>query len=162
VSGWVDREDVRRLYDQHGPALLAYACSILRDYSTAEDMLHQVFVRLLRGDIKIAGSPSSYLFTAVRNAALDYRRHHFREVSLEIDVGWLESPAGMKETGISLQSALWELPEEQREIIVLHVWGQMKFEEAAQVLGISPNTAASRYRYGLTKLREKLKPDAED
>jgi RNA polymerase sigma-70 factor (ECF subfamily) len=50
-----------------------------------------------------------------------------------------------------------ELPEEQREVIMLHVWGQMSFEETAAALGISPNTAASRYRYGLSKLREQFK-----
>ncbi len=161
MSGRVDREYVRRLYDQHGAALMAYACSILRDYSTAEDMLHQVFLRLLRGDTKITGSPVSYLFTAVRNASLNYRRDHLREIPLELDGGWLESPATMKETAIALQSELWELPEEQREIIVLRVWGQMNFEEAARVIGISPNTAASRYRYGLAKLRERLKERAK-
>lgn len=79
-----DRDEVRRLYEVHGPALLAYACAFLRDPSEAEDMLHQVFL----------------------------------------------------------------------ELIVLRVWGQLTFEEIGGVVGISPNTAASRYRYGLAKLTE--------
>jgi RNA polymerase sigma-70 factor (ECF subfamily) len=61
-----------------------------------------------------------------------------------------------------LDSALKELPAEQREVIVLHVWGQMTFEEAAAALEISANTAASRYRYGLAKLKEQLKPFAKE
>jgi RNA polymerase sigma-70 factor (ECF subfamily) len=53
-----------------------------------------------------------------------------------------------------LQSALRTLPGEQREVVVLRIWGQLTYEEAAAVIGISPNTAASRYRYGIEKLRE--------
>jgi RNA polymerase sigma-70 factor (ECF subfamily) len=55
---------------------------------------------------------------------------------------------------LALQSALRMLPQEQREIVVLHIWGELTFEDAAAIVGISPNTAASRYRYGLGKLRE--------
>ena len=50
-GGKLDREAVRTLYDEHGRTLLAYACAILPDRFAAEDVLHQVFVRLLRGDI---------------------------------------------------------------------------------------------------------------
>jgi RNA polymerase sigma-70 factor (ECF subfamily) len=68
----------------------------------------------------------------------------------------------MEDTGLALQSALAELPVEQREIMVLRVWGQMTFEEAAATLDISPNTAASRYRYALAKLKERLQPLAKE
>ena len=67
---------------------------------------------------------------------------------------WLESPDGSRETSLALQSALRMLPGEQREIVVLRIWGALTFEEAAAVIGISPNTAASRYRYGIAKLKE--------
>jgi RNA polymerase sigma-70 factor (ECF subfamily) len=155
-------EEVRRLYEKHGRALLAYACSFVSDYSAAEDVLHQVFVRLLRGDIEITGPPVAYLYRAIRNAALNTLRRHSREVELDSNAGWLESPPGMEEMGVALQSVLRNLPEEQREIIVLRVWGQMSFEEAAAVVGISPSTAASRYRYGLMKLRERLRPSQKE
>ena len=55
---------------------------------------------------------------------------------------------------MALQSALRMLPDEQREVLVLRIWGQLMFDEAAAVIGVSPNTAASRYRYGLAKLKE--------
>jgi RNA polymerase sigma-70 factor (ECF subfamily) len=160
VSG-LDRDEVRRLYDQHGRALLAYACSIVKDYSTAEDILHQVFIRLLRGKITISGSARTYLHTAVRNAAFNHRRRESRETELKGESAWLEAPAGMAEVALTLQAALWQLPQEQREIIVLRIWSQMSFDEAAQVIGISINTAASRYRYGIAKLKERLKPMEE-
>jgi RNA polymerase sigma-70 factor (ECF subfamily) len=146
--------DARRLYEEHGRALLAYACALLRDPSAAEDVLHQVFLKVLRGGVVIEGEPRPYLFRAVRNAALNHIRGKAREVELGDAVMWLESPDGSKETSLALQSALRTLPEEQREVVVLHVWGELTFEEAAAVIGISPNTAASRYRYGIAKLKE--------
>src|SRR5262245_37514761 len=149
-----DRDSVRRLYDEHARGLLAYACSFVASFATAEDVLHQVFERLLRGDLAITGAPVAYLYRAVRNASLNKIRDRAGDVVF--DEGWLESPAGMEQTAVEIQSALKELPEEQREVILLHVWGQMSFEEVASALEIPPNTAASRYRYGLLKLREQF------
>ena len=151
-------DDVRKLYEQHRRGLFAYACSFVSSFATAEDILQHVFTRLLRFDVEITDSPIPYLYRAVRNTALNQIRDRSREVSLED--GWLDSPSGMEQTGLELQSALKDLPEEQREVILLHVWGEMSFEETAAALGISPNTAASRYRYGLSKLREQFQVDA--
>ena len=147
-------EDIRRLYEEHGRALLAYACALLRDPSAAEDVLHQVFLNLLKGRAAMNGQPAPYLFRAVRNVALNHIRGQSREVEIGDRAVWLESPDGSAETSVALQSALRALPGEQREMVVLKVWGQLTFEEAASVIGISPNTAASRYRYGLEKLRD--------
>lgn len=154
MSERISRDSVQRLYREHGRGLLAYACSFVMSFATAEDVLHQVFERLLRGDLSISGAPVSYLYRAVRNASLNKVRDRAGDVAW--NEGWLRSPAGMEQTALELQSELRELPEEQREVIVLHIWGQMSFEEVANALAISANTAASRYRYGLSKLREKF------
>jgi RNA polymerase sigma-70 factor (ECF subfamily) len=148
------RDGVRQLYEQHGRGLLAYACSFVTSIAAAEDVLHQVFERLLRGDLSISGGPVAYVYRAVRNTSLNMIRDRAGDVDLE--EGWLDGPAGMEHTAVELQSALRELPEAQREVILLHIWGQMTFEEVGDALGIAPNTAASRYRYGLSKLREQF------
>jgi RNA polymerase sigma-70 factor, ECF subfamily len=161
-TGALDPQQVRALYEHHGAVLLAYAVSLLQDRAASEDILHQVFLRLLRGPVAITGPPLHYLYRAIRNTALNYQRQRAREVALAPNGHWLESPPGMEEIGLALQSALQELPDEQREIIVLRVWGQMTFEEAAGTLGIPANTAASRYRYGLARLKERLQPLAKE
>jgi RNA polymerase sigma-70 factor (ECF subfamily) len=140
--------------------LLAYAVSLLSNRAASEDVVQQVFTRLLRGDLQINGAPTPYLYRAVRNAAQNFRRDHVREVDLD-GIGWLESPPGKEDDALALQSALRVLPSEQREVVVLHVWGQMTFDEVAATLDVSPNTVASRYRYGLARLRSELKPLAE-
>jgi RNA polymerase sigma-70 factor (ECF subfamily) len=161
-TGKLSHEQVRGLYEQHGAALLAYAISLLQDRSASEDVVHQVFVKLLQGQVGINGQPLHYLYRAVRNTSLNHRRNHSRERELPANGHWLESPPGMETMGLAIQSALGDLPEEQREIVVLRVWGQLTFEEAALALDIPANTAASRYRYALAKLKERLQPLAKE
>jgi RNA polymerase sigma-70 factor (ECF subfamily) len=150
----LSREQIQRLYEEHSRGLVAYSCSFVQAYAAAEDVLQQTFEKLLRGEFEIIGSPVPYLYRAVRNASLNYIRDHSRETPLE--AGWLRAVQEADWTPLMLESALQQLPEEQRAVIVLHIWGRMSFEEVATVLGIFPNTAASRYRYGLAKLREQF------
>jgi DNA-directed RNA polymerase specialized sigma24 family protein len=82
VSGTRDRNEVRELYELHGRALLAYACAFLHDPSEAEDVLHQVFLQLLRDGRTEIESPG-YLFRAVRNRVLNHLRGRSREVALD-------------------------------------------------------------------------------
>jgi RNA polymerase sigma-70 factor (ECF subfamily) len=153
------REDVARLYTEHGGLLLGYACALLGDRSTAEDVVQQVFSRVLRGDIALRGAPVAYFCRAIRNAVLNHRRTKSREVELdEHATGWLEAPRGLEELGLAIEEALQYLPEEQREVVVLRVWGQLTFQEIAETLEAPANTVASRYRYGLAKLRNLLQP----
>jgi RNA polymerase sigma-70 factor (ECF subfamily) len=145
-------EDVQELYREHGPALLAYATALLGERAAAEDVLHQVFLKLLGGRLEIPSDARPYLFRAVRNTALNSRRSRARDVPL--DEQWLIKPVDAVDAGLAVEQALRELPAEQREVVVLHVWGAMTLEEIASVLELSANTVGSRYRYGLRRLRE--------
>ena len=93
------RDEIGRLYEAHGRVLLGYAWSLLADRGAAEDVVHQVFTRLLRGDISISGSPVAYLCRAVRNGASNHRRARIREVELEPHAQWLEAPGGRRADG---------------------------------------------------------------
>ena len=143
---------MRRLYDQHGPALVAYACSFVTDAAAAEDVVHQVFLRLLSAEIAIPDVPVAYVYRAVRNAALNAQRSGLRAVEVDPQSSVFQHRCGNQE------SALAELPEEQREVVVMRVWSGMTLEEVAAAAGAPLNTIASRYRYALEKLREKLRP----
>jgi len=150
------REEVERLYAQYGPALVAFACSILNDRASAEDVLHQVFLKLLERSVLAPEDPRTYLYRAVRNTALNVQRTRSRRVELASQPPWFEATSGDSSEAIALEQAVKELPSEQREVIMLRVWGGMTLEEAAVILEIPANTVASRYRYGLAKLRERL------
>jgi RNA polymerase sigma-70 factor, ECF subfamily len=148
-------DEVLAFYQQHGPALLAYGVSILGDKARAEDVLHHVFLNLLDRD-KLPMEARPYLFKAVRNGSLNAMRGSARLTSLE-NQEWLVRPIGMVEAALEIEGAMGQLPPEQREVVVMKIWGEMTLTEVAQVLEIPENTVASRYRYALNKLREFLK-----
>ena len=150
------------MYGQHGPALLAYARSFVANAAIAEDVLQQVFVKLLQGRISMPDAPLGYLYRAVRNAALNTRRNGRRDARLDSESAWFAHRGGDREAVLALQAALLELPEEQREVVMMRVWSGMTLEEIARTTDVSLNTVASRYRYALGKLRERLKPYGRD
>jgi RNA polymerase sigma-70 factor, ECF subfamily len=150
--------DVRHLYDRHGPALVAYACSFVTDAAAAEDVVHQVFLRLLSSEIVMPDVPVAYIYRAVRNAAPNARRNGRRDAPLDPQRGVFKHRGGNMEAALALEKVLEELPEEQREVVVMRIWSGLTLEEAAATTGAPLNTVASRYRYALDKLREKLRP----
>jgi RNA polymerase sigma-70 factor, ECF subfamily len=151
-------DDVRQLYDRHGAALLLYARGFVADAGAAEDLVHGVFLNLLRTRPKVREAPAAYLYRAVKNAALNLQRNRARESPLpEQEVWFTHQGGGDREAGLALQSALSELPTEQREAVVMRIWSGMTLEEVAEATGVPLSTAASRYRYALEKLRERLK-----
>ena len=154
----LNAEDVRRLYEQHGPALVAYAFSFLTDAAAAEDAVHRVFLRLLSAEVVMPDIPVAYVYRAVRNAALNARRSGQRDARLDPNSSIFKHRDGNREAALALQSALEELPDEQRQVVVMRVWSGMTLEEVAEASGAPLNTVASRYRYALDKLRERLRP----
>ncbi|MGA8299388.1 MAG: RNA polymerase sigma factor [Terriglobales bacterium] len=149
---------VKSLYEKHGSALAAYLCCGGMDFAAAEDVVQQVFLKLLEGNVSMPQMPAPYLYRAVRNAGLNYRRKAQREVNLPDDDQWLVATGGRPDEVLAVQRALRELPEEQRETVFLKIWGGLTLQEIGELLEIPINTAASRYRYAIEKLREHLKP----
>jgi RNA polymerase sigma factor (sigma-70 family) len=100
---------------------------------------------------------AAYLFACVRNAVLNDNKARERDVALDEDSVWFIPPNQDYAEELNLRRALGGLPDDQRQVIILHVWGELTFSQIAQLLGISSNTAASRYRYALAKLREAMR-----
>ena len=156
------KDALRRIYEKYKDDLLGLAITLLRDRNLAEDVVHDVFVSFAStvGSFGLSGSLKGYLSTCVANRARD--RNRLRSaVSAGPDVvetaccnsdGPVENAIGTEESG-QLHDLLDRLPYEQREVIVLHLHHELRFREIAKALGISINTAQSRYRYGLEKLR---------
>jgi RNA polymerase sigma-70 factor (ECF subfamily) len=155
----VDKTDrniaaIEVLYRQHGAALLLFASAISGDRGRAQDAVHQVFLKAIEnGSVSQAINKKAYLFASVRNAVLNYAKVQDRNMPLDVDSAWFSPPDRDYAGEQNLRRALSELPDDQREVIVLHVWGELTFSEIADLLGVSSNTAASRYRYALAKLR---------
>jgi RNA polymerase sigma-70 factor, ECF subfamily len=150
--------EIELLYRQHGAALLLFALAITGQRNTAQDAVHQVFLKLLeRGDLSRAIDKKAYLFGCVRNTLLSERKRQDRHKPLD-DSAWFSPPDRDYAGEQNLRRALAALPDDQRQVVVLHVWGELTFSQIGDLLDVSSNTAASRYRYALTKLRDSLLP----
>ncbi len=149
--------EIEFLYRQHGAALLLFASTITGERSRAQDAVHQVFLKFMEtGNLSRAKDKKAYLFACIRNAVLNERKLQDRHEPLETDSAWF-SPPDRDVTGEqNLRRALAALPDDQRQIVVLHIWGDLTFAQIADLLSISSNTAASRYRYALGKLRDAM------
>lgn len=154
-------------FEAYGPKLLLCARHWTRSLADAEDVVQEAFVRYWRHQRQLPGDPQALLITSVRRAALDLARRTDRRLQREEKAnGGLEDrneffepqPGDDAERRREIEGALQHLPPEQREVLVLKIWQELTFEQIAATLDISPNTAASRYRYALTALRKELKP----
>ena len=155
------------LWEQYGPKLLLFARQQTDRDSEAEDIVQEAFVRYWRARQQDPELTPALLFTMVKRASIDLARksrsRSQRELESCLDDGaeplvWFADPVEEKERQHQLESALRSLPAAQREVLVLKIWGGLTFEQIGDTLGISPNTAASRYRYALDQLRQVLTP----
>ena len=157
------------LYDAHAPALFAFALDLTRSEVDTADILQEIFCRLAARPELLRGvrDERAFLLRMVYTRVVDAsRRRAVRQrFADEADPAALFAPAAdPDETAFreSLAGALAELPADQRAVVHLKLWQGLTFEEIATALAIPPNTAASRYRYGLDKLRTLLRPLYEE
>lgn len=155
--GWVER-----LYDARAAAMLLYGRALGLSHAEAEDVLQETFVALLALEQPPA-QPVGYLVRSFRNRALNHRRSWWRRLARELEARrWFDPVDPVDPREERLGRALGRLPADQREVIVLKVWHGMTFAALGQLLGLSPNTVAGRYRYGLERLRRALEDACDE
>jgi RNA polymerase sigma-70 factor (ECF subfamily) len=164
----------REWLEAHGPKLLLFARQQARSHEDAKDLFQDALVKLVekvRNGEFIGGQEAwqSYLYTTIRRLAIDMSRsvdrRRRREDNVVADAAdaqydsfhpWFESDSSDDETRAQLEDRLKELSPKFAEVIVMKIWGEKTFAEIGEILGISQNTAASRYRYGLEALKKSL------
>jgi RNA polymerase sigma-70 factor (ECF subfamily) len=161
-----DHESFARVYREFKDELLTVTVHLLGgDRATAEDVVHDVFVTLARkaAEIEIQSSLQSYLITACLNRARDVLRKTYRSepFTSELDL-WPSQEQAVTDLASSNEdrkrvlTAMNTLPLEQREVVTLKIHSQLTFREISELLEIPSNTAQSRYRYALEKLKALL------
>jgi RNA polymerase sigma-70 factor, ECF subfamily len=155
-------EDWRSCFSKLAPGLLLFARQWTRSRADAEDIVQEAFVRFWRRHHKIRNR--ALLYATVRSIALDHiRRDHRRAQREEEAISDLEQVVEPQfelgdEAQLALATAVECLPHEQREVLIMKIWNELTFAEIGSALGISQNTAASRYRYALATLKKILQP----
>ena len=161
-----DPQAYAALYDRLGGRMFRVAMLLLRDRQEAEDAVQDVFVSLVRSRHRLLGVDDleAYVFSIVRHMAA--RRGLRRTAEQKTIRALAENPPvepgsdGSEADADALALAVGALPQEQREVIALKVDAGLTFAQIAQVLEISANTAASRYRYAVERLRRTLEGDS--
>jgi len=163
--------EIERLYDEHSQSLYAFLLNFTRDESDTRDLLQEIFVKIARDPDLLTGvrDERAFLIRLAHNTAIDtMRRRGTRDKTRENFAAETISPfapaTDLDEQTFrdALADVLAELPPEQRAVVHFKLWEGLTFEEISATLDIPLNTAASRYRYGLDKLRECLRPLYEE
>jgi RNA polymerase sigma-70 factor (ECF subfamily) len=147
------------LYDRYGPRMFRVAMALLHDRQEAEDAVQDTFTSLVRSrqHLPQVNDLAAYLFATLRRAAGRIGRRQGRESARRAELATLAEDRRDHATDTPhadrLRRAVGALPAEQRTVIALKIEGELTFAQIAEATGVSVNTAASRYRYALEKLR---------
>ena len=160
------KESLRGIYEKYVDELLTLATSLTGDSTAAEDIVQNAFAALIKAipNLRLNGNLKGYLTTSVVNQVRDGFRRKQRQRTIRLDDVELELTSEIKPEDLvqrkellhRLVSELAELPQEQREVVLLRIRGQMKLREIARLQEVSVKTVTSRYRYGVEKLRSKI------
>lgn len=160
--------------EEHGSKLLLFARQQTRSLADAEDVLQEALVKLARKVEEgtfVGGEPGwlPFIYTQIRRESIDLGRKDDRRRKREekvtkddcslgrnIEMPLFEEGESKDETRRILVKGLETLPKKFSEVITMKLWGERTFAEIGDALGISLNTAASRYRYGIEALRKQL------
>ena len=162
----MDLRELESLYDEFAPAGYAFALQLTQDSDAAQDLVQSVFLRLARRPRFTILNPRSFVLRCIYRAHVDVvrrdatRRQMLENLAWEAQTPFRPEP-GEDEKIAELLEQLAALPEEQRAVVHLKTWEQRTFRQIAGILGIPANTAASRYRYALDKLRDAMRLEDE-
>ncbi|MEM1159219.1 MAG: sigma-70 family RNA polymerase sigma factor [Verrucomicrobiota bacterium] len=161
------RKDLERIYDEHANHLFHFLLSLRCTESECRDLIQQLFLKLARRPhlIQRARNERPFLMKMIYRLHLDELRQKMRHSGPSKPHA--EPMTDLFEAGTDvdaetmrrhLEQALQALPENQRVVVVLKLWHGSTFSDIAQVVGESMGTVTSRYRYGVNKLKDELRP----
>lgn len=161
---------LQSIYDKYKKDMLKLGFVLCNDRTAAQDAVHDVFVAFARraSTLHLRTSLKAYLLTCVANRLRNLGRRQLRtfaqldhlDCPALVDGGPAQLAMRAEQAG-RIESAMDQLPFEQREVVMLHIHAGMKFREIAEASGVSLSTIQSRYNYGLNKLRSALDGEVE-
>lgn len=167
-----NEEAFELLLHRHKSKVYTSIYLIVKDRYVAEDLLQETFIKAINtirsGRYNEEGKFSPWLGRIAHNLAIDYFRKCKRYPEIVLDDGSrvfnsmefseesIESKQEKKDTKARLRDFIKELPEEQKQVLIMRHFLQMSFQEIADRTGVSINTALGRMRYALINLRKKM------
>ena len=171
-----NEEAFAELVDRHKDRVFTTILLIVKDRYLAEDLMQEVFIKAIKtlksGKYNEEGKFLPWLLRIAHNLAIDQFRKEKRYPTIVMEDGSpvfntlefseesIEFEQIKQDTHNLLKRFIQELPESQKEVLVMRHYMQMSFQEIADVTGVSINTALGRMRYALINLRKKLKQNS--
>ena len=168
-----NEEALSVLIDRHKSRIFTTIYFIVKDKYIAEDLLQDVFIKTIKtikcGKYNEQGKFLSWIVRVAHNQAIDHFRKEKRNPRITLQDGsdvfnclkfsedFTEPNNLTKKTVQYIKKIIYELPEKQREVLVMRHYMQMSFQEIAESTKVSINTALGRMRYALISLRKKIK-----
>jgi RNA polymerase sigma-70 factor (ECF subfamily) len=155
---------IEQLFKEHFHVAVHVARKIVASRHVAEDIVQDVFIRMLEMDMNTLSSPVNFLYTSARNGAIDYTRRNARLVTSiappdMADSDSMDTLAGEIEHAENLARllrAIEQLPEQSRKVVELICLSNCSYNDAASRLGISVSTIKTHMYRSLKKLRDLL------
>jgi RNA polymerase sigma-70 factor (ECF subfamily) len=153
----IGSKELAQLLLQHGRGLVLYA----RQWcDSPEDVVQDALLLLMR-QTERPENLVAWLYQVVRNRSISVlrsagRRTRHETMAAKVNAAWFCPAESDRLDSLEASSALAELPDEQREVIIARLWGGLSFEQIATVIGCSSSSAHRWYEKGLSALRERL------
>ena len=142
------RAKIENWYEQYKTGLFRYAFTLVKEPETAEDVLQEIFLRLLAGkNFPEPGKEQAYLYRMARNLCFDHLRRQKRLAQEPPQVPW-------EQNGYAYLELISPLNQKEQEIVTLKIVGGLTHREIAKVLGLTEHAAKKRYERAIQKLRE--------
>lgn len=152
---------------EHSSRFLLFARGWTQNRADAEDLVQDAVLRMWHYQADHGNIPPDLplVYSTIRFAALNHLRRESRRRKREESIlyfndfsdAWLDPAAEDDEDALLLRDAVQQLSDKLREVVVMKFWGGLTFLQISEALAISPNTAASRYRYAMEQLAHQLK-----
>ncbi len=150
-----DQEALGQLYQELAQPIYTIACRITKSRECAEDITHDVFVKLYSTPPEESvKNIRAWIFQMVRNASIDVLRRNARAADGGVEPG--RDSFDRLHSRLDLEAALNALPQPEREILTLHLNAELSFKDISLIVGLSPAAVYRKYRKALKTIREKM------
>lgn len=163
----LDHAKFKELFRRHYTALAGYVYGFVKDEETARDIVHDAFLTLWnnRASLDASYSLKAYLFTLGQNYALNFLRHRRVETANSDEAArWMRTVSGedaqeRESRYARVREKIAQMPERQREVFLMCVYEGRRYQQVADVLGVSINTVKKQVSRAFRFLRDELGDD---
>lgn len=173
ITHFLDGNDAcfETLLNRHKEKVFTTIIMIVKDKYVAEDIFQETFIKIVKmmrtGKYTDDGRFAQYAVRIARNMSIDYFRRTKKKPTINGEAGenildqmsfapTREETIEKKETKETIRELVNELPDEQKEVLLLRHYGDMSFKEISELTQVPINTALGRMRYAIINLRKMI------